>query len=195
VPKCLGEPIQTTFYPNGKPKELSDGDKWGVAVMGSIASGGSGVLAKVPAWIKDLGTVSAVGGKASGELEKQSTRSYSGPKPVKVETESTWGNTGTLQKHFEKHGSDFSSKNSLDYAEKANDFYNRAQNGDFRKIVGEDGAQRYYDPAGNTFGSYNKDGTTRTFFKPENGSQYWENQINNSSKNVVNNSSKNVINK
>jgi len=69
----LGEPIQTTFYPNGKPKELSDGDKWGVAVMGSIASGGSGVLAKVPAWIKDLGTAAAVGGKASKELENNAS--------------------------------------------------------------------------------------------------------------------------
>ena len=79
----LGEPIQTTFYPNGKPKELSDGDKLGIVIMGSIASGGSGVLAKVPAWIKDLGTVATVGGKASKELEKQSTRSYNEAKPAK----------------------------------------------------------------------------------------------------------------
>lgn len=39
-----------------------------------------------------------------------------------------------------------------------------------------DGIIRVYDPETNTFGSYNSDGTTRTFFKPRGGQKYFDNQ-------------------
>ncbi len=32
--------------------------------------------------------------------------------------------------------------------------------------IGPDGAIRVYDPATNSFGSFNANGTTRTFYKP-----------------------------
>lgn len=33
-----------------------------------------------------------------------------------------------------------------------------------------------YDSSTNTFGSYNPDGTTKTFFKPTGGQSYFDNQ-------------------
>jgi hypothetical protein len=36
---------------------------------------------------------------------------------------------------------------------------------------------RIYDPKTNTFGSYHKDGTPRTFFKPKDGVKYFEKEI------------------
>ena len=43
--------------------------------------------------------------------------------------------------------------------------------------VQKDGSEivRMYDPSTNTFGSYNGDGTTRTFFKPT-STTYWGRQ-------------------
>ena len=36
-----------------------------------------------------------------------------------------------------------------------------------------DGTLRIYDRGTNTFGSYNPDGSTKTFYKPEGGANYW----------------------
>jgi pyocin large subunit-like protein len=41
--------------------------------------------------------------------------------------------------------------------------------------IDADGVIRVYDPATNTFGSYNANGTTRTFFKPTSPT-YWDRQ-------------------
>ena len=75
-----------------------------------------------------------------------------------------WGNSDTLQDHFDEHGPDFGATDPQDYAKKANEFY-RNKN-DYQIKVDTDGIIRVYDPATNTFGSYNADRTTRTFFKP-----------------------------
>lgn len=42
--------------------------------------------------------------------------------------------------------------------------------------VDEDGVIRVYDPKTNRFGSYNKDGTTKTYFKPTRQQAYFDGQ-------------------
>lgn len=62
--------------------------------------------------------------------------------------------------------------------DKGGDSPNDAQalrDGDLIKIDSE-GVIRAYDPETNTFGAYNPDGTTRTFFKPSSGTAYWAKQ-------------------
>ena len=107
-----------------------------------------------------------------------------GNKIDRSQDKSNWGSPNTLEKHFENHGKDFGAKNELDYAKKANDFYKNAQKNGYEKILGKDGVQRIYDTKENTFGSYNPDGTTRTYFKPSDGQSYWENQVNDLQKNT-----------
>jgi hypothetical protein len=77
---------------------------------------------------------------------------------------STWGRPETLADHFNRHGPDFDAKSAEDYARRANQFFERRAQ--FPTKVDSDGVIRVYDPRTNTFGSYNPDGTTRTFFKP-----------------------------
>ncbi|CAB4243600.1 Pyocin large subunit-like protein (fragment) [Methylacidimicrobium sp. AP8] len=45
----------------------------------------------------------------------------------------------------------------------------RAQAEGLPTKIDSEGVIRIYDPATNTFGSYNADGTTRTFYKPYGG--------------------------
>lgn len=79
---------------------------------------------------------------------------------------SHWGNPRTLARHFRDHGADFGAKSADDYARQASDFFRRSQADRLPTKVDADGVIRVYDPRTNTFGSFNPDGTTRTFFKP-----------------------------
>lgn len=86
----------------------------------------------------------------------------------------TWGNPNTLNDHFLRHGGDFNSPNEEAYAEQAHEFYQNRAN--YQVKIAEDGTIRVYDSSTNTFGSYNADGTTRTFFKPSGGQDYFDRQ-------------------
>ena len=90
-------------------------------------------------------------------------------------TRQTWGNTGSLQDHFNRHGADFHAQNPDDYARMAWEFRQRAKAGELLAKVDETGVQRVFDPKTGAFAAYNRDGTTKTFFKP--GSRdYFERQ-------------------
>lgn len=95
-----------------------------------------------------------------------------------------WSKPQTLQKHTVEHGSDFQTKSISEYSQKANEFYNNAPKNGYQQITAQDGVQRIYDSKTNTFGSYNSDGSTRTFFKPIQGRGYWNQQSTNPNKNV-----------
>ena len=86
-----------------------------------------------------------------------------------------WGNPSTLQRHFRDHGADFAARSADDYARMADDFFVDAQRRGLPTKIDSDGVIRVYDPSTNTFGAYNPDGTTRTFFKPT-SSTYWDRQ-------------------
>ena len=78
----------------------------------------------------------------------------------------TWGNPGSLQDHYDRHGADFAAKSSEDYAAQAWRFRQRARTGGLLVKVDGEGVQRVFDPATGAFAAYNRDGTTKTFFKP-----------------------------
>lgn len=92
-----------------------------------------------------------------------------------------WANEKTLADHFERHGGDFGAKSAGDYTRKAQEFYQRGMSDPRSGIEvtnGNDGMIRMYDAKSNTFGSYNgKTGETATFFKPEDGVNYWKKQL------------------
>lgn len=79
-----------------------------------------------------------------------------------------------MSDHFNKHGKDFGCKNETEYAQKANDFYKNRSN--YQIKTDSSGVIRVYDSSTNTFGSYNPDGTTKTFFKPKGGQSYFNGQ-------------------
>ena len=80
----------------------------------------------------------------------------------------TWGRADSLADHFARHGhgGDFGAATEGQYAEKASGFFQQGlRDGLPTKLNPKDGSIRIYDPESNTFGAYNADGTTRTFYK------------------------------
>ena len=49
----------------------------------------------------------------------------------------------------------------------ASNFFQESQAGSLPTKIATDGTIRVYDPATNTFGSFNANGTTKTFFTPD----------------------------
>ncbi len=88
-----------------------------------------------------------------------------------------WGDAETLQRHYDDHRKDFRAKSARDYARQARQFFQHARREKLPTIVDRSGITRIYDPATNTFGSYNPDGSTRTFFKPKEKTDYFRKQI------------------
>src|SRR5579859_4894322 len=95
---------------------------------------------------------------------------------ISISTSESWGKPGTLADHYRRHGADFEAVGEDDYAAQASSFLQRSQAQRFPTKIDEDGVIRVYDPATNTFGSFNSDGTTRTFYKPSGGLAYWNKQ-------------------
>jgi len=87
----------------------------------------------------------------------------------------TWGNPGSLRDHFERHGADFKAKDEDDYARQAHAFLERARTEGLPTKVDAEGTIRIFDPKTRTFGAYNRNGTTKTFFKP-NSRDYFDRQ-------------------
>ncbi|UPY81078.1 TIGR04388 family protein (plasmid) [Leptospira weilii] len=77
-----------------------------------------------------------------------------------------WKDLGNLLDHVERHGSDFGITSPFEYAQKATDFLKNAKANGYQVRVDPKGITRVYDPQTNTFGSYNPDGSTKTFYKP-----------------------------
>lgn len=100
------------------------------------------------------------------------------PPPVRKAPPSRkiWGNIGSLQDHFDRHGPDFGAKTPDEYARMSWEFLNRAlDEGWSAKVDGSDGTIRIWDAKSKAFAAYNRDGTTKTYFKPG-GPDYFERQ-------------------
>jgi pyocin large subunit-like protein len=87
----------------------------------------------------------------------------------------TWADARTLARHFRDHGDDFGDASPREYAVHASSFLATAVREGYPVKVDKDGIIRVYDEVTNTFGAYNPDGSTRTFFKPTSDT-YWKRQ-------------------
>jgi hypothetical protein len=87
----------------------------------------------------------------------------------------TWGDPRSLLDHYARHGADFQSRNAEDYAAKAWLFLQRARTQPLPMKLDQDRTLRVYDPQTGSFAAYNSNGTTKTFFKPNNPT-YWQRQ-------------------
>lgn len=79
----------------------------------------------------------------------------------------TWGDYSSLQDHYLRHGKDFQSTSAEHYARQAWEFLQRAMDEGLPAKVDDNGVIRVYEPRTKSFGSYNRNGTTKTYFKPQ----------------------------
>jgi hypothetical protein len=103
--------------------------------------------------------------------------------PIGLSPGQSWGDQSTLAAHFLRHGADFGATSAEDYASQASQFLQRAFQEGLPTKIGSGGVIRVYDPASNTFGAYNANGTTGTFYKPDpavhgypSNEDYWQSQ-------------------
>ena len=121
--------------------------------------------------------------KITGFTTKPSTPAPTAVPPVSPKaivrdaptTRRTWGNIGSLPDHFARHGGDFSAKSEDDYAAQAWRFRERATAEHLPMKLDTDGTVRAFDPKTRAFASFNRDGTTKTYFRPDSAS-YWQRQ-------------------
>ena len=94
---------------------------------------------------------------------------------LELDTATTWGRAETLADHFGRHGVDFGAKTADEYASMASRFLQESQAAKLPTKIDRQGVIRVFDPKTGTFGSFNPNGTTRTFFKP-NRPDYFKDQ-------------------
>ena len=87
-------------------------------------------------------------------------------------TRRIWGNFSSLPDHFARHGGDFGAKSQDDYAAQAWRFRERAVTERLPMKLDTDGTVRVFDPKTRAFAAFNRDGTAKTYFRPDNPS-YW----------------------
>ncbi len=116
-------------------------------------------------WIEKQANSTSEGGRshplAAQTFSRIATANQAAPRAVE-----TWGNLATLPDHFARHGSDFGAKSAEDYARLAWQFLQRARAEGLPAKVDPTGTLRVYDPGTGAFAAYNRNGTTKTFFKP-----------------------------
>lgn len=78
----------------------------------------------------------------------------------------SWGHAESLGDHFDRHGADFGARSAEDYARLAWEFRQRARREGLPAKQDETGVIRVFDRRSGSFAAYNRDGTTRTYFKP-----------------------------
>ena len=135
---------------------------------GDFTTAGSAVSVRVPA---STSPVAKTGTALSPAVATPKPRTLFGlpakpAAPKAPPTRETWGSPASLPDHFARHGADFAAKDADDYARMAWEFRERAKAERLPAKVDETGVQRVFDPKTGAFAAYNRDGTTKTFFKP-----------------------------
>ncbi len=81
-----------------------------------------------------------------------------------------------LERHWEKHGSEFPEFHSAqEYGDAALNFFQNPPQGTLTKVR-SDGEKLFYHPPSNTFGVTAPDGTPKTLFRPSGRMNYWNRQ-------------------
>lgn len=86
-------------------------------------------------------------------------------------------NPNKLQKHYDKHKSEFEFNNANEYEKFAKEFMNKEIKGDIEGFVNENGYVFKYDNKNGIFGTSKPTGVTETLFKPTKAKEYWKEQV------------------
>ncbi len=81
-----------------------------------------------------------------------------------------------FDEHFAKHGAEFGRVNKQEYLLEAQQLRDARVGGDIEEISRSDGSSSRFDRKSGAFIAFNSDGTIRTFFKPNNGENYFRRQ-------------------
>ncbi len=120
-----------------------------------------------------------------GHLAEQSERALARDPGVITTSETerkSWGTSvgfvdeRRLDEHYKKHGAEFGHITKLDYLHQAQLLRDTAVGGPVLETVRRDGVTTRFDRQTGAFVAFNRDGTIRTFFKPNDGERYYRRQ-------------------
>jgi pyocin large subunit-like protein len=113
--------------------------------------------------------------------ERVAARDYSDASDSAIEQRG-WGNSvgfvdeRRLEEHYRKHGAEFGNITKIDYLHQAQLLRDTAVGGPVLQTVRADGVTTRYDRQTGAFIAFNRNGTIRTFFKPNDGERYYHRQ-------------------
>ena len=81
-----------------------------------------------------------------------------------------------LDEHFQKHGGEFGRITRAEYLREAQRLRDAPVGGTIEEIRRDDGTVSRFDRSTGAFLAFNRDGTIRTFFKPNDGEAYFRRQ-------------------
>jgi len=81
-----------------------------------------------------------------------------------------------FEEHYQKHGSEFGRISKGEYLRLAQELRDSAVGGNILRETRGDGVVTKFDRKRGYFGAYNRDGTIRTFFIPNDGERYFRRQ-------------------
>jgi pyocin large subunit-like protein len=81
-----------------------------------------------------------------------------------------------LDEHYQKHGAEFCAISEAEYLRLAQELRDAPPGGPILEARRRDGEFSKFDRRHSYFGAYNRDGTIRTFFIPNNGERYFRRQ-------------------
>lgn len=101
--------------------------------------------------------------------------------PQRPSTNATRGfrDRAHLAEHFAKHGREFAGVNEAQYLVMAQTLRDKPAGGDILEVIrASDGVVSRFDKSTGAFIAFDRDGTIRTFFKPNDGEKYFRRQAN-----------------
>jgi len=91
----------------------------------------------------------------------------------------SWARPDEFADHYQRHAPGLGARSPEEYVNKAQELLRRSERGVLQRKIDDNGVTRVRDPINNLFGSYNLDGTIRTFLRMpggEKGLRYWMKQ-------------------
>ncbi len=83
---------------------------------------------------------------------------------------------GQFNEHYQKHGREFGNITPAEYLRLAQDLRDAPVGGSILEAIKPGGVISRFDRRHGYFGAYNRDGTIRTFFIPNDGERYFRRQ-------------------
>ncbi len=107
------------------------------------------------------------------EAPSPSTAQPAAPANFQVRTEVGFASRQKFHDHYEKHGREFGGISADEYLRQAQTLRDRPANKDVLEVVRADGVISRFDQQSGAFLAFNQDLTIRTFFKPNDGVNYF----------------------
>ena len=119
---------------------------------------------------------SATAVPSAGSQTRQSPSSTSGSLDGVKRPNVGFRSRAQFNEHFQKHGGEFGRITQAEYLRLAQALRDAPVGGNIEEIRRGDGTVSRFDRSGGAFLAFNRDGTIRTFFKPNDGEAYFRRQ-------------------